>query len=74
MSKPFPAELRRDFITVLRKHEAPIAQIARNYGISSATLHNFLKNADVEEGILPGVSAAETADLPGRGPGIQDAQ
>ncbi len=63
MPKPFPAEFRRDVVAVARKHEAPIAQIAREFGISEATLHNWLKKADIEDGTRPGVSAAEAAEL-----------
>jgi len=63
MPKPFPAEFRRDVVAVARKHEAPIAQIARDFGISEATLHNWLKKADIEDGTRPGVSAAEAAEL-----------
>ena len=43
MPKPFPAEFRRDVVAVARKHEAPISQIAKDFGISEATLHNWLK-------------------------------
>jgi transposase len=39
MPKPFPAEFRRG-VDVARKHEAPISQIAKDFGISEATLHN----------------------------------
>jgi len=63
MPKPFPAEFRRDVVAVARKHEAPIAQIAKDFGISEATLHNWLKKADIEDGTRPGVTAAEAAEL-----------
>lgn len=63
MPKPFPAEFRSDVVAVARKHEAPIAQIARDFGISEATLHNWLKKADIEDGTRPGVSVAEAAEL-----------
>jgi hypothetical protein len=43
MPKPFRAEFRRDVVAVARKHEAPISQIAKDFGISEATLHNWLK-------------------------------
>ena len=33
---------------------APLAQIAKDFGISEATLHSWLKKADIEDGILPG--------------------
>ncbi|MDQ0820523.1 transposase-like protein [Arthrobacter sp. V4I6] len=42
MLKPFPAEFRRDVVAVARRHEAPISQIAKDFGISEATLHNWL--------------------------------
>lgn len=40
MPKPYPAEFRRGVVAVARKHEAPLAQIAKDFGISEATLHN----------------------------------
>jgi transposase-like protein len=65
MPKPFPAEFRRDVVAVAvaRKHEAPISQIAKDFGISEATLHNWLKKADIEDGNRPGVTEREAAEL-----------
>jgi transposase-like protein len=54
MPKPFPAEFRRDVVAVAGKHEAPISQIAKDFGISEATLHNWLKKADIKDGARPG--------------------
>jgi transposase-like protein len=61
--KPYPEELRRDVVAVARKHEAPLSQIARDFGISEATLHNWLRKADVDDGIRPGVTTAESEEL-----------
>ncbi|WP_101632781.1 IS3 family transposase [Arthrobacter crystallopoietes] len=63
MPKPYPAEFRRDVVAVARKHEAPLAQIAKDFGISEATLHNWLKKADIEDGSSPGVTEKEAAEL-----------
>ena len=63
MPKPYPAEFRRDVVAVARKHEAPLAQIAKDFGISEATLHNWLKQADIEDSIAPGVTEKEAAEL-----------
>lgn len=63
MPKPYPAEFRRDVVAVARKHEAPLAQIAKDFGISEATLRNWLKKADIEDGIPPGVTEKEAAEL-----------
>jgi transposase len=46
-----------------RRPHAPISQIARDFGISDATLHNWLKKAEVEEGLRPGLTEAERAEL-----------
>lgn len=63
MPKPYPEEFRRDVVAVAHKHEAPLSQIARDFGISEATLHNWLSKADVDDGLRPGVTTAETEEL-----------
>ena len=63
MPKAFPAEFRRDVVAVARKGEAPISQIAKDFGISESCLHRWLQLADIEEGVRPGVTAAESAEL-----------
>ena len=63
MPKAFPMEFRRDVVAVARKGEAPLTQIAKDFGISEACLHRWLKLADVEDGIRPGVTSTESAEL-----------
>jgi transposase len=63
MPKPYPVEFRRDVVAVARKHEAPLSQIARDFGISEATLQNWLKKADIEDGVRPGLSEADAAEI-----------
>ena len=63
MPKPYPKEFRDDVVAVARRGEAPISQIAKDFGISEQTLHNWLKKADVEDGIRPGMKQAESDQL-----------
>ncbi|OBF41980.1 transposase [Mycolicibacterium peregrinum] len=58
MPKPFPAEFRADVIAVARKGEAPLRQVAKDFGISEACLHRWLKIADREDGRSQPTSAA----------------
>lgn len=58
MPTPFPAEFRADVIAVARKGEAPLRQIAKDFGISKACLHRWLKIADREDGRGQPVSPA----------------
>jgi len=63
MPKPFPEEFRRDVVAVARKREAPLFQIAKDFGVSEATLHNWLKKADIEDGNRAGATKEESAEL-----------
>jgi transposase len=61
--KPFPIEFRCDVVAVARKGQAPLSQIAKDFGISESCLHRWLKLADIEEGTRPGVTASGPAEL-----------
>lgn len=62
--KPYPKEFRDDVVRVARNREPGVhlKQIAADFGISESCLTNWLKNADVEDGIKPGTTAAENAE------------
>lgn len=49
MAKAFPDEFRRDVVAVARKREAPLSQIAKDFGIGQATLHSWLKKYEAGE-------------------------
>ena len=61
--KAFPEEFRRDVVAVARKGEAPITQIAKDFGISQSCLTRWLKLADIEDGNRPGPSPQESDEL-----------
>jgi transposase len=63
MPKAFPIEFRRDVVAVARKGEAPLSQIAKDFGISESCLHRWLKLAGVGDGVRPGVTSGESAEL-----------
>jgi transposase len=63
MPKPFPVEFRRDVVAVAHKSKGPSAQIAKGFGILDACLHNWLKRADVEDGLTPGVTQKDATEL-----------
>ena len=63
MPKAFPAEFRRDVVPVARRREAPMSQIAKDFGISESCLHNWVKRAEVEDGARDGLTLAEEAEV-----------
>lgn len=60
MPKAFPKEFRNDVVAVAvavaRRGEAPISRIAKDFGVSESRLQRWLKIADVEDDIKPGVT------------------
>ncbi len=65
MPKPYPKEFREDVVRVARARDqgTTIKQIAKDFGISETCLNNWMKRADVEAGVRPGVTAAESQEL-----------
>ncbi len=63
MPKPYPQEFRDDVVAVARQGQAPLKQIAKDFGISEECLHGWMKRADVEDGNRPGTTVQEAAQL-----------
>ena len=63
MPKAFPLEFRRDVVAVARRKEAPMSQIAKDFGISEACLHRWVKRAEIEDGVREGLTLAEEAEI-----------
>jgi transposase len=63
VAKPYPREFRDDIVAVARKGQAPLSQIAQDFGISEGSLTNWMKQADVEDGRRPGLIDADRAEL-----------
>jgi len=63
MAKAYPKEFRDDVVAVARKGQAPLSQIAKDFGISEGTLSNWLKKADVEDGNRPGVTEKQSVEV-----------
>jgi transposase len=50
-------------VAVARKGEAPLSQIAKDFGISESCLDRWLRLADIDDGVRPGVTSSESAEL-----------
>ncbi|QKS14917.1 transposase [Curtobacterium sp. Csp2] len=63
MAKPYPEEFRRDVIAVARRGEIPLTQVAKDFGISEGTVTNWLRRADIDDGIQSGPTTTENVEL-----------
>jgi transposase len=65
MGKPFPREFREDVVRVARERGPGVTleQIATDFGVHSITLSKWLRAADVEDGVKPGATGDQLAEL-----------
>lgn len=63
MPKAYPLEFRHDVVKVARASDAPLAQIAKEFGVSASCLQRWIALAEVEEGARPGPTREESAEL-----------
>ena len=64
MPPAYPREFREDVVRVARNREPGVrlADIAADFKISESCLNNWLKQADVDDGVRSGVSADERSE------------
>lgn len=61
---PYPPEFRVEAIRLARSSGKPMAQIARQLGVTSETLRIWLKQADLDDGLRhDGLTAEETEEV-----------
>jgi transposase len=60
---PHPPEFRRRAVELARLKDKPVAEIAKDLGISESCLRNWMSRADVDEGRKEGLSSDERAEL-----------
>jgi transposase-like protein len=65
MPNAYPMEFRRDVVHVARNREPGVSleKIAADFGIHPITLSTWLKKADIDEGVKPGITSAESVEL-----------
>ena len=63
MATRYPAEFRERAVELARLHEKPVKELASDLGISDQTLHNWLKQADIDGGRREGLTTEERAEL-----------
>jgi transposase len=62
MPRKYPAEVRHQVIELARSG-TKVAQLAATFGMSDATIYNWLKQDKVDRGEIAGLSTDEALDL-----------
>ena len=63
MPKRFPPEFKRDVVTVARRGDLTIAEVAADFDISPESVRRWMHQADIDDGIKDGLTSAEQAEI-----------
>lgn len=63
MPKRYPPEFKRDVVDVARSSGLTHQQIAEDFGISEHSVQRWLKQANIDEGVLEGTTTTEQNEL-----------
>ena len=63
MPKKFPAEFKRDVVTVARRGELTRVEVAADFGISEQSVNRWVRQADIDDGVRDGLTTAEQSEV-----------
>lgn len=63
MPAPKPVEFKRRAVELARHGDKPVAEIARDLGVSESGLRRWMGQADIDEGKREGLSSSEKKEL-----------
>lgn len=63
MPKHFPPEFKRDVVAVARSSGLTQVQVARDFGVSENSVARWVKQANVDDGLVEGATSGEQAEL-----------
>ena len=63
MPRPHPLEFRARAVALARERTKPVDQLAKDLGISSSCLRNWVRQADVDQCRREGLTTEERAEL-----------
>jgi transposase-like protein len=63
MPKKFPAEFKRDVVTVARRGDLTLAEVAADFDVSVESVRRWMRQADVDDGVREGLTTAEQSEI-----------
>jgi transposase len=63
MPKKFPAEFKRDVVTVARRGDPSVAEVAADFDVSVESVRRWMRQADIDDGVKDGLTTAEQSEL-----------
>jgi transposase-like protein len=63
MPKKYPPEFKRDVVTVARRGDLTVPEVAVDFDVSEESVRRWMRQADIDEGIKDGQTSIEQTEL-----------
>jgi transposase len=63
VARQFPVEFKRDVVTVARRGDLTIPEVAADFDVSVESVRRWMRQADIDDGIRDGLTTAEQAEI-----------
>ena len=63
MPKRFPSEFKRDVVTVARRGDLTVAEVAADFNVSAESVRRWMRQADIDDGVRDGLTSFEQSEI-----------
>lgn len=63
MPKKFPPEFKRDVVTVARRGDLTVNEVAADFDVAPESVRRWMRQADVDDGVKDGLTSSEQSEL-----------
>ena len=63
MPKRYPPEFKRDVVTVARRGDLSVNEVAADFDIAPESVRRWVRQADIDDGVKDGLTTAEQSEL-----------
>jgi len=61
--KKYPPEFKHDVVTVARRGDLTVPEVAVDFDVSEESVRRWVKQADIDDGIVEGQTSTEQSEL-----------
>ena len=63
MPRKLPPEFKRDVVTVARRGELSVNEVAADFDVAPETVRRWMRQADVDDGVKDGLTSSEQSEI-----------